>query len=63
MWVVMAVHPAISGLLALLCALQCACMQPNAATVLSWLAAFHPVNALLIFALTFACAQRARHTR
>jgi len=31
-------------------------MRTSAATGLSWLVAFHPLTALLIFALTFALA-------
>jgi hypothetical protein len=50
----------LSGLLVLLFALQYAFIEIAAATDLSWLAAFHPVNALVIFAVTLTVAQRAR---
>jgi Family of unknown function (DUF6220) len=50
----------LSGLLILLFVLQYAFIETAAATGLSWLAAFHPVNALVIFAVTLAVAQRAR---
>jgi hypothetical protein len=50
----------LSGLLILLFVLQYAFIETAAATGLSWLAAFHPLNALVIFAVTLAVAQRAR---
>jgi len=54
----------LSGLLFLLFALQYAFIEIAAATGLSWLAAFHPVNALVIFAVSSrrACCATARVT-